>query len=484
MSLATRPSWLTPTDFWIARAQKEAPNFTLPEGKQHFAVRKRTDITSDSIVGKASVNAVMDTAASNEKQINWIHSSIWGNSGKSPATSGQAISQLTQQDCENVAMTLPLCYAEANEIYEGNPWGSSDHHLIQFRWFYNKRRAMYAAANNGAGLPYRNYGTYGAWDVYNGDPWQYQTGDGSNKAPNDPFFKAKIASVSAARASCDYFTTREPEGVGAIIKHYADQINYASRYYNKAFAAEVMALGMGATPGIPPAKLIFVMWPHIEGLNGNDGFQHNGYYVDRRIGNVGTVRTFNKHPQIDYDYLVGNVFCIGFCRTIGYLPFDERTHYGVDPMSMRSGDSNSTWMPFVNGTPAPETADGYPDEPMRWHDAGPEAAYYYSLCTRTAGEPWRYCRYQEEGSGWVDPKTDGTTILEHASANDGAYSVNGRRGRADAMYRVKGSALDVWVFDPSRPKNSKKTITLEPLPGKQIQLSAQGSKLYLYNETI
>lgn len=487
MARATKPEWLQKPDAWLPMAQKDAPDFELIDAKVHYAVPRRTDITSESIVGKAGVNAVMDTGVTNEpgigiQQILWIHSKIWSNAGKAPATGPGTypIDSLTQADVEYVASTLPLCFAEANEFYEGNPWGTSDITRIQFHWFYQKRRQMYAEK----GMTYRQYCTYGGWDNWNGDPWPYQTGDGSQKMPNDPFFKAKVASIESARKTCAYFVTREPEGGGAIIKHYADQPDYKSRYYNKAIAAEGMALGMGATPGIPPEKLVFVMWGKIEGLSGNDGFQHNGFYIDRPVGDLGVVRLINRHPQVEYDFLVANWFCIGFCRTIGALPFDERTKFGSDPAAIKPGEFDLEWLPNKPGAPVPYTTDGYPVEPLQWHDASFEAAYYYSLCNRTKGEAWQYCSYTEEGFDTVVPETDGTTILEHASANDGPFSISGRRGRADAMFRRKGNALDVWVYDPSRDKDSRVNIVLHP-PGKDIAITGlQGSTLALYNETI
>ncbi|WP_332369478.1 hypothetical protein [Spirosoma telluris] len=46
----TRPPWLAPTDIWLARGMKDAPTLSLPDNKVFAIVRKRTDITSDSIV--------------------------------------------------------------------------------------------------------------------------------------------------------------------------------------------------------------------------------------------------------------------------------------------------------------------------------------------------------------------------------------------------------------------------------------------------
>ncbi|OJW75715.1 hypothetical protein [Spirosoma sp. 48-14] len=477
MAEVFRPSWLDPTDIWVPRGMKEAPVFTLPDNKIFVVVNKRTDVSSSSIIGRAGVKAVMDTSLGTSQQFNWIHSSIFNNvPGLTPP-----ITNLTESQVRAAARTASLAKYQANELYEGNPWGWSDYTIPQYHWWYDERKKFHEEN----GIPYIDFGTYGAWDNYNGDPWNFQTGDGSNKAPNDPFFKNMISSVSAARAGYGYFSTRWTEGVGHIIKHYADQPDYASRYYNKAFAAERVAKAMNYTPaGIPPDKLIYLDWGKIEALSPEGGDLNNGLNYERQVGNQGKIITIGKHPQVDYEWQVGNIFCIGFCRTIGYIIFDERTRYGSDPSKVTAGYSEQTWVPNVSGTPAPSSVDGYPVEPMRWHDAGFEAAYYYSQCNRTEGQPWQYCRYQQADGSWVEPKTDGTTILEHAAANGGPYSATGRRGRPDAMYRVNGNAVDYWVFDPSRGKNSYESITLNPVPGIQKTINLQGSKLRLFRDTI
>ncbi|QMW04454.1 hypothetical protein [Spirosoma foliorum] len=495
----TRPAWLSPTDIWMARGMKDAPTLSLPDNRIFTIVRKRTDITSDSIVTlrRGGVQAVMDNNLPNTQRISWTHSQDLqtpGAPGPYTGSDGYGGQSLSNDDIVRASNSIPCALFEANEFQEGS-YGMPGYSPQYFQWYAARLQKYRSPDFNPAGLPFRDFGTYGGDANYNGDPWNYQVPGGGNKMPNDTLFKQKITSVDGARQTCNYFFPNaglEAMGVGAIIKHYADQPDYASRYYNKAFAAEVMAKGINDTPaGIPPFQLIYLDWGKVEGLGNENGALHNGYFFTRSVSNLGTLKTA-VHPQVDYDWQVGNIFGIGFCRTIGYIIFDTRSQYdqyGTNPNEVKARDPNANpstwqWQPTSAGTPAPITSAGYPTEPCRWHDAGFEAAYYYSQCSRTEGAPWQYCRYQFKDSGvWVEPQTDGTTILEHASAFDGPYATNptARRGRPDAMFRIKDNAVDVWAFDPSRGKNSYETIILNPVPNVQIEVNLQGSKLALFN---
>ncbi|GAB4035989.1 hypothetical protein [Spirosoma gilvum] len=490
----TRPPWLAPTDIWLARGMKDAPTLTIPDNRIFAIVRKRTDVTSESIVSskRGGVLAVMDTGVANNQRINWVHSKdLCPTGGPAPYTGTEpgayAGKSLSTADINRASDQIPCAVFEANEIEEGLYY-VPDISQQASDWYAARKRKYENPNLNSLGLPYRDFGTYGGIANYNGDPWNYQVPGGASDLPNRQFFKNKIQSVDGARQTCNYFNVFKPKGIGALVKHYADEPDYAGRYYNKAFAAEVMAKGIDETPaGVAPSQLAYIDWGKIEALGSNNGGLHTGYMYTRTVGNLGDLRT-DKHPQVDYDWQVGNIFCIGFCRTIGYIIFDTRGQtdtYGTNPNVVKAPDgSNWIWMPKVDGTPAPITTDGYPTEPCRWHDAGFEAAYYYSQCNRTEGTPWKYCRYQFKSTGvWVEPQTDGTTILEHAAAFDGPYnkSPNARRGRPDAMYRIKNNAVDVWAFDPSRGKNSYETIILNPVPNVMIEVNLQGSKVALFN---
>ncbi|WP_332369479.1 hypothetical protein [Spirosoma telluris] len=442
------------------------------------------------------MQAVMDSNLPDNQRINWTHSKNLQTPGAPPPYTGDGYGgqSLSNDDMIRASNSIPCALFEANELQEGI-YGMPNYSPQYYQWYAARMQKYRDPQANPLGLPFRDFGTYGGDANYNGDPWNFQVPGGGDTSPTDPVFKQKISSIDAARQSCNYFfplAGLEAMGVGAIIKHYADQPDYASRYYNKAFAAEVMAKGINDTPaGIPPSQLIYLDWGKVEGLGVENGSLHNGYYFTRSVSNLGVVKT-DRHPQVDYDWQVGNIFGVGFCRTIGYIIFDERSvndQFGTNPNEVKARDPDTSpttwqWQPTTPGTPAPITPAGYPTEPCRWHDAGFEAAYYYFQCSRTEGAPWQYCRYQFKASGeWVEPETDGTTILEHAAAFDGPYGTgpSARRGRPDAMFRIKDNAVDVWVFDPSRGKNSYETIILNPTPNVLIEVNLQGSKLALFN---
>ena len=461
MAEVRAPTWFDRYDLWVSTAQKTAPSFTLPDGRIHTTVNRRTDQTSANIVGRAGINAIMDTNVDRAVQFEWTHSRIFNNSGKPANGTNYGAENLTQDDVNRVAQTIPVSYVEANELGEGDPWGMP-YYAQQKAWFYEERKRIYQAA----GKPWRDYGTYGGFENFNGDPWLYKTGGNSDLLPNSesaPFLNY-IRSVNGARSSCDYFSLFEGKGVGAVIKNYADTPDYAADYYRKKFAAEVMGKGMGRTGGLGPGHLGYLDWSKIEGLGSDSGDLHNGFRFERTRPN-GTVWTkIAEHPQVDYGWQLGCIFMIGFCLTDGYLPFDERQPiWGINPVN-----------------------DDYPEEPQSWHNAGFEAAYRYAQCDRTEGQPWQQCRYRFDGSEqWIDVPTDGTSTLNHASAFGGPYAKgNPRRGRPDVQFRVKGSALDFAAFDGSQGKNKSDSIIVQPVPNKEFKFTIRGNDLRQFRESI
>ncbi|GAB2586675.1 hypothetical protein [Spirosoma areae] len=457
------PTWHDRYNLWIATSQKNAPAFTLPDGRIHTTVNRRKDQASADIIGRAGINAIMNSGIDRNICYEWTHSNIMGNSGKGAAVGADNPAQnLNEQDCKNVAQTIPLSWMEANELGEGSPWGMP-YWAPQKSWFYKERRAMYEAA----GKPYRNYGTYGGFENYNGDPWLYKTDGNPNVLPNadNAPFKSFIQTVNGARSSCAYFSVFENLGVGAIVKNYADSADYYADYYRKKFAAEVMGKGMGRTGGIGPGKLAYLDWGKIEGLGSDNGDLHNGFTVVRTKPNGSTVNHPELHPHVDYPWLLACNFIVGFCLTDGSIQFDERSPiWGVDP-----------------------TSDDFPNEPQSWHNASFEAAYRYSQCNRTEGQSWKQARYRFDGSEtWIDPKADGTTTLDHASAFGGPYATgsNARRGRPDAMYREKNGALDFWAFDPSQGMHKRDTIIIQPVPNKEYRVTLRGGTLRQFRENI
>ena len=465
----TAPTWHDRYNLWIATSQKNAPAFSLPDGRIHTTVNRRKDQNPRDIIGRAGINAIMDTGIAYEKINNisiyyeWTHSRQFNFSGGQPAPGdANPAKNLTYDQVKQVAQTLPLCFIEANEVGEGEPWGMP-YWAPQKRWLYEIRRDMYAAA----GLPMRNYGTYGGFENLNGDPWLFKTDGNKNVLPNNPSapFMGYLQSVEGARASCAYFGLFESLGVGAIIKNYADSTDYFADYYRKAFAAEAMGKGMGREGGIGPGKLAYLDWGKIEGLGADANDLHNGLNYERVKPNGSVQVSPGLHPHVDYDWLLGCNFMVGFMLTDGSIQFDERA-------------------PIWNSDP---NSDDFPDEPQNWHNASFDAAHRYSQCDRTAGQPWQHCRYRFDGSEqWIDPATDGTTILHHASAFGGPYAQgsNARRGRPDVRFRVKGNALDIAAFDASQGKHKSDNIIVQPMNGKEFKFNLRGGVLRNFRETI
>lgn len=483
MSKAAKPDWLAITDIWLNAGEVKAPTFALPDGRIFGTVNKRTDTTPSQMAGRAGITGIMDTGSPDAIRFNWIESNIFRSTGRAPATSGYPGSSLTQADVEFAALTVPLAVLESSEFGEGIYAFEADSQ--QAVWWFTKRKQMYADA----GRPMFNTGSYGSFNMLQGNPW-YDSG-GNNTSPTNPIFKSRLQSVDGARGSCTYFNGMN-NLIGANVKSYMDTPDYAKFYYNKAYAIEVMGKGMGKTGGIGPGKLVYLDWGNLEGLS-DGGELHGGIYYNRKLPNgSGTVIT-GSHPQIDYDWEVGAIFMLGFCMSDGYMAFNTRTRFGVNPNEIFALNPNPTpenavyaaWVP-TNGAAPPVTQAGYPTEPQRWQDAGYEAAYYYSLCNRTAGQPWSYVRYRFDGSDtWIDPDSDGTTILSHAAAFDGPHTTaaNARRGRPDVRARVLNGAVDIAIFDPSQPKYKHETLIVQ-VNGKNFSTEKQGSKLCLLNETL
>ncbi|WP_080058284.1 hypothetical protein [Spirosoma aerolatum] len=468
MGKATKPSQLDPTDQWLAKGQKTMPALNLPDGRFLTVVNRRSDQASISIIGKGGTIAVMDTTISPDQyRYEWTHAAQFGVIGKPANTSpgAYAAQDFTEDDCKRVAGTVPLTTIEANEIGEGF-WGMPLW-APQKAYYYKARRDMAVAA----GKTIWNFGTYGGFENFNGDPWLYATDGNPNVPPNDQRFKAKLQSTSAARASCEYFARFEQYGVGAIVKNYADTLDYAPDFYRKMYAALVMGKGMGKVGGIGPGLLGYLDWSKIEGLGVSPGDITLGQKPERYTpGGTKVVSADDAHTQVEYDWLVMCRTMIGMALCNGVMPFDERSPiWGVDP--------NST------------SQTGYPTEPQRWHDSGFEAAYFYSLCNRTEGVSWKECRWRFEGSEtWIEPTADYTGLLDAAAAFGGPYGLlnggNSRRGRPYALYRDKGNAVDVMVGDASQAVYKSSTIILNPVPNVLIRCVLPGCTMAMYNETI
>ncbi len=245
---------------------------------------------------------------------------------------------------------------------------------------------------------------------------------------------------------------------------------------------------MGKIGGIGPGLLMYVDHGKIQVPN-TDLSGTLSEFERRTTNPPGRLVSVDKAPVIDPDIHVAKLFILGFCLSDGYLMYDVPLRHITDVN--KTTTYNMRWYPDVPGTPMP--AEGaselntYPSEPYAWINDVYEAAWYYFKCKRTEGQSWKYCKYTlpDSGSTVVAVTGDGTDILNRATMFDGPYATaaNARRGGPDVMYRKLVSAYDIWVFDPSRPKDSYENMILEPEPGKSITVSVQGSTLQLYNET-
>jgi len=488
--LHSRPTWLS-DDLWMEVGSIQAPQFTLPDDKIHVAIKKRYNITADSIVGRAGVQAIKDQDASDAHKFLWSRSSMFSATGIPPSyVYSHLAAGLTKQAVESIAAQKPLVFLEGNDFQEGSY--AMPEESEQFLWWMAKRKAMYQEA----GKVRRDQGGHGSNISYQGGiggQWRYP--GGSDIEPTHDFYKNMYKSVQAARATCTYFNVLE-NLCGTNIKFYADLPDYGKRYYLEKHAAEIMGKGMGKVGGLGPGFMTYTPWGKMEGL-GDAREIHEGIVVRRRVENpAGWVETI-VHPPVSYSFQVGCIFSIGFCMTNGYVPFDNDELYGADPTKMTPLNINPTperdryvnWIPDVPGTPAPVVQQGgFYEEPCRWLDAGYEAAYYYSKMNRTAGKPWLYMRYREGDDPWIETQPDGSDILYHAAANNGPnapFFSSTRRGRGDSMYRFNetNQALDFWYFDPSRPVWDKKVITFN-YNNFNMTAPTKGNTLYVWSVTL
>lgn len=473
------PDWYDPNQKWLPQGMIAAPPMTLIDGKV-FGTAKRIAQhgNPDAIVGRGGVTAVRNTDASPQFQLNWIYNHIFNSTNKGSADN------LTNADVVAIAGTVQLVQLFVDEMAEGVYGMPASNPKYRLFWETIRDRCIQE------GIAYRHAGTYGSQATVQGDPWEFMTGDGSQKPPNHPIFKALLANQAAARKkpngdTQDFYALGLDTLMGCNVKHYADSPDYASRYYNKAWACQVMNLAYGQPRGMPSAKLLYISWPNIEGLGSDSQDLHNGYYYSRRIEGKGEVRQI-EHPEIDFDYMIGEILMNGFIRMGGYVIFDSAYMFSNDPATIDPRNPY-VWNPDVAGTAAPLATPGFPHQPLGFHDAPFIAAHQYNQFGRTAGTPWKACAYKIVGTeNFIEPTPDYTDILEHASANDGAYTQTGRRGRMDALFREKNGSVDLALFDASRNKYTTETVILRPMgPGtKEFAASVKGSKILGMNETL
>lgn len=508
MPVLTKPSWLSSSDLWLNQGEKYAPVLTLPDNRVFGPVQKRKDVTPESIIGRVGVTGVMNYSApvtpvsGGPGYSTSRHGFHHANDVKNALGMSNGQSNLmTRDQVRSVAATYPIM------PIEGNDFGESDFAFApdsdQAKWWYEKRKEMYANAGlNPTGIARKDYGHHGCTIGLQGSAGPWHGSSGAQVSPTDTYFRGRYASVAAARSGVGYFnqmlgSTRYEDLVGYNVKNYAETADYARTYYQKRYCIEIMGKGMGKVGGLGPGFLVYNDWAKIEGIGGYPMASiNNEHYTMRRIDNpAGYVKT-GVHAQVDYEWQVGCALINGFLYSDGYTTFDIAVRFGVDPSKMapvnivtpeNSNKISCEWLPDTQGVAAPVSSDGFNIEPGRWHDAGYEAAYYYSQFDRTSGVGWAPLAYRFEGSEtWIEPPSDGASILEHAAAFDGPNSnaQGARRGRPTVDGRVKNSAFDFVAFDASRGKMYRENIIVRAPNGQLFQSAVQGCKVNAHRETL
>nr|WP_293841459.1 hypothetical protein [uncultured Arsenicibacter sp.] len=493
----TSPNYLNKFDIWQHYGITNSPITSLPDGKIMTVVGKRYGVPASQMLARLGTIAVMvaDPEPAFHERFLWLPPTTLGLSGKAPSSDpNNRASNLTEADIRRVSDMLPCVRMEGNDFGEGEYFMYES--AQQYRWWLQARKDKYAnLATNPYQLVRRDFGFHGSMDSYQGgvgEHWR-DTGGGS-VSPIHPRYTSMYDSVQNARNSCGYWSSGLANLVGTNIKFYPDIPNYAWKYYIKKHAAEVMAKGLGRNGGLlGEGFFTYSDWGKIEGLG--DAIEiHVGLEGKRRIISPAGYAITRVHPNVSYNFMVGAAFFIGFVTTDGVTPFDTFDLFGTNPNTMSGLNPNPTnlrdklvlWQPDQLDIAAPALEKGgYPEEPLRWHDAAHQAAQYYSSTYRTGGQPWRYTRYRENGGSWIEPQSNGSDILYHAAANDGpgATHSSARMGRGDSMYRVEARFVDWAYFDPSRPEWDIKLIEAD-IAGRTFPLEARGNTLYVMNETI
>lgn len=495
MTVVAKPTFLNRYDLWQHRGITNAPISTLPDGKLLSVVGKRQGLPPAAILARLGVAAVMDGEAAPHERFLWLPPTTFYASGKQPSGDpNNRASNLTQADIKAVSDSLPCCRMEGNDFGEGEFIMAES--APQYRWWLEARRDKYAnTATNPYQLVRRDFGFHGSPFSYQGGVGEHWRDEGGgNVSPTHPRYVSMYDSVQNAQNSCSLWSSGLANLVGTNIKFYPDIPNYAWKYFIKKHAAEVMAKGLGRSGGLPGnGFLTYSDWAKLEGL-GEAIEIHVGMMQKRRITSPAGHVVTDPHPQVSYNFMVGCAFFIGFVTTDGCTPFDTFDKYGTNPTLMPPLNSESSarqsrrvfWEPDSAGVAAPVVSTGgYPEEMLRWHDVGFEAANYYLSTYRTAGKPWQYTRYSENNGPFIEPTRNGSDILFHAAANDGPHTRHStaRNGRGDSMYRIEGNAVDWAYFDPSRDENDKKLITAS-IADRSFQIEAKGRRLYVMNETL
>lgn len=509
MTQILKPAWLTPADPWLNRGEELAPVQSLPDGRILATVKKRADLTAESIVGRMGVIGVMDNTAHARFQHTFFHT-VYIRDGNFVADKNPGgWANWTREEVRAAAYSLPPYACEGSDFGEtifGFPPGSNPD-----LWWLEARRDVFAdATRNTRGLTRRDYGQHGSM-AYQGGTGQFHEPFGGLTAPTSPQYRNTFLpgqqGRDEARLGVPYFNTtlNTPNGpvpysdlVGWNVKNYIESPDYAPVFYQKLYAMQRNGIGMGKYGGIGPGFGVYNDWLFLEGLG--EGFTdtvHNTFSYRRRTTSPAGWVVTTGHPISDFDFHVAMHLICGMLYGSGCTVFDNSETFAGDVNKMPALNTPGPnverangvyWIPDVPGTAAPVGVPAYPETPQRWHDAAYEAAHFYSFMNRTEGVPWRAAPWRFDGSlTWNEPQPDGADVLVAAQMFDGVNAPDGsahRRGGPSVHARTKNLAFDHVGFDPSIPRYKSEKIIVRAPNQQEFPSILRGCRASAHNETL
>lgn len=428
--------------------------------------------------------------------------------------------ELTFKQGYCVAEFLPLIGFFGNEfVGEGylreNGWQTSADHVSDFeKGVVTRLKERFAAANKSMYFSCQ-YGAFYTFQHRMKGGWRLN--DGTVASPTNSFFKSLLQSRSAARAACRFFSENLDEmGMAHTLKFYQENFQARHDFYLFLYILRVAVFGTLQDNGVPRNRILMLFWAKVEQLN--DGLAwalHNGFYYRRRIDSKGGTVVTTEHPQEDHEKMYA--MCL-FAMATGVIPagysigdvfhWENSQIFGTDAQYMTSLNPSPTpdranyvnWVPDAS-QPAPVSADGFPESPMGYMDICPKAKIDYQTTINTAGQPWPDLRYkcverltdagwQTVNEGWVEPVSDGTTVLDWAAMYDGANATPGPgkvRGGLCAIHREKVSGgqrhVSIIWYHPGRGPMSKEKYLVQTNSGKQLYITVQGAVAEVFNES-
>lgn len=472
MAKINDPSYLQPAS-WVSPGLKEAPSFTMLDGRQAMLYNKREDVSSVDVVGRGGVNFVRN-GVSADKTFKWGESKEMAS-----GTTNDGYPGLTKTAAEwrAFARSLPLYGLFIDQFLE-DEWrvpNESD----QYYAFVEERWLMHQEANK-----FNNsFLTYGAFILPLFRDWKI---GGVQKLPTDNAFKKYYGNQALVRS--DFAQYYLPIGgrshslhdlVWSSVKDYPQYPYEANDFCGHIWEMEVQKIG--GSPGDP---LGYVTTHFLETLpdsvNTSDGDIHIGIKMSRRLTSpAGLVKTA-VHPYRDYDQMKASMFVMGLCIGNRLIYWDTPNQYGANPNTVYKnfgeGDVHTVeWFPDTPGTPMPlpSSGSGYPPERQIGYDALFSACHIYHEMRGTAGEEFAYLPYKIGNGSWIEPEADGSSILSHATAK--RWVVMGRRS---------GNNRSHWAYNPflSKRRSAAQTITVSNNGKDYTYQNLQGRVLHPYNE--